>query len=342
VTGPEIVRDLVVILVGAKLAGAAFERVGQPAVVGEILGGVLLGAHNLGVLGNSDVHQILQRAGAVVLLFAVGLDTPFSELKGSGRRLLKVSISGMALPFAAGAAFVAATGGRGQEAIFIGAALVSTSVGVTARVLSDMREVGRPESRVILGAAVLDDILGLLVLAVVAYFAEGRISMGPIADGTALIGAFVAGLLLAETGERHVLRRGLHPVYWALVPFFFVVTGARVDLGAFTDTQVVISGLCLLAIAIGGKFIGCAVGARSMGRRAATIVGVGMVPRGEIGVLIAAIGLAHHVIARDYYAIVVGLTVVTTMLVPPILKKLFRDLPAPLDAARQDLHGIGG
>ena len=394
-TGPAIARDIVVMLLAAKAAGVAFERLGQPAVIGELLAGVVLGAHTLGVLGDSSVHTFLQQVGAVVLLFAVGLGTPISELKALGGRALTVSVAGMVLPFLAGAAFVAGVGGEGRESIFVGAALVSTSVGVTARVLSDLGQVRRPESRVILGAAIVDDVLGLLVLAVVTESASDHFSPGELAQVgglaivfvglaaglgprlvarlqsgldrlghwgvffvaltvctglaalaeslrlAAIIGAFLAGLAFAETTDRYDLERKLRPWYWTLVPFFFVVTGARVDPSAFDNLNTTALGTGLLAIAVAGKFAGCGLAARPMGSRAAAIVGVGMVPRGEVGVLVAAVGLSHGILDRDYYGIIVAITVATTMVVPPVLRSLFKGAVAAEESQR-DIDWIGG
>jgi Kef-type K+ transport system membrane component KefB len=372
-----ILVDLAVIFVAGKLAGAAFERLRQPAVIGELIAGVLLGPHLLAVIGSSPTHRVFQQLGAIVLLFAVGLDTPLDELKTLGGRSLAVSVSGMVLPFVGGAAFILAAGGSAEKAVFVGAALVSTSVGVTARVLADLGLTRAPESRVIIGAAVVDDVLGLLVLAVVAQSAAGSISVGSIAlvgslavgfvvlagslgprlvaratpvldrignEGVfavalglclllsaaagalqlaAIIGAFLAGLAFAETRDRYELEVRLRPVYSLLVPFFFVITGSLVDLHVFSDPHVIFVGLGVLAVAVVGKFVGCAAAAAPMGRRSAAIVATGMVPRGEVGILVATLGLAHGVIGPALYGIVVAMTAITTIGVPPVLARLF-------------------
>lgn len=393
-----ILAELALMFVAAKLAGGAFGRLRQPPVIGELLVGVVLGSHALGLIGHSVAHEVFQELGAIVLLFAVGLDTPPSHLKAVGGRSAAVGVAGIVFPFAAGFALIAALEGDASEAAFMGTAMVATSVGVTARVLSDLGRVEEPESRVILGAAVVDDILGLLVLAVVSGTAAGDLSTGSIValatlalgfvalvgglgpraiqvltpwldrlgrEGlfvfafglclglaaiagalqlAAIIGAFLAGLALAETRDRYQLEERLAPVYSFLVPFFFVVTGSLVDVSALGDPGVAWLALAVTAIAIAGKLGGCGGAAWTMGRRSALIVGTGMVPRGEVGILVATIGLSQGIIEPDLYTVVVIMSVATTLVVPPVLKALFAGRPPtePKPRSRADIEGIGG
>jgi Kef-type K+ transport system membrane component KefB len=393
-----ILAELAVMFVAAKVVGALFERAGQPPVIGELAVGVALGPHAAGLLGHSVAHEVFQELGAIVLLFAVGLDTPPSQLKAVGGRSAAVGVAGIVVPFAAGFALIAALEGDGVEAAFMGTALVATSVGVTARVLADLGRVEEPESRVILGAAVVDDVLGLLVLAVVSGIAAGSLSVGSIVALAALalgfvglvggvgprvihmltpwldrlgqggvfvfafglclglaaiagalalaaiIGAFLAGLALAETRDRYQLEERLAPVYAFLVPFFFVVTGSLVDLTALADPSVAWLALGVTAIAVVGKLGGCGAAAWGMGRRSALIVGTGMVPRGEVGILVATIGLAEGIIEPDLYTVVVLMSVATTLMVPPALKALFAGRPgaSPRPGTRAEIEGIGG
>jgi Kef-type K+ transport system membrane component KefB len=393
-----ILAELALMFVAAKVAGALFERARQPAVIGELAVGVVLGSHALGLIGHSVAHEVFQELGAIVLLFAVGLDTPPSELKAVGGRSAAVGLAGIVVPFAAGLALVSATGGTGAEAAFMGTALVATSVGVTARVLADLGRVEEPESRVILGAAVVDDILGLMVLAVVSGVAAGSLSPGSVvalaglalgfvglvgglgprairmltpwldrlgnqgvfvfAFGlclglaaiagalqlAAIIGAFLAGLALAETRDRYELEERIAPVYSFLVPFFFVVTGSLVDVTALGDPSVATLALGVTAVAVAGKLVGCGGAAWGMGRRSALIVGTGMVPRGEVGILVATIGLAQGIIDPELYTVVVLMSVATTLMVPPALKALFAGRPLPPARVRTagDVGGIGG
>src|SRR5687768_1572680 len=164
--GSSVLFDLALIFVGAKAGGAVFRRMGQPGVIGELLVGIAIGPHALGLIEVGEATSTLAELGAILLLFAVGLDTPPSELKAVGGRSLAVGVGGIVLPFLAGAGLLTLLGNPGGEALFVGTAMVATSVGVTARVLHDLGVVGLPVSRMILGAAVVDDILGLLLLAV--------------------------------------------------------------------------------------------------------------------------------------------------------------------------------
>lgn len=396
-----ILTDLAVMFVGAKAAGYVFERLRQPAVIGELLVGMILGHHMLGAISDSHVLEVFQELGAVILLFAVGLDTPLSELRAVGGRSLAVGALGIIVPFAGGAILVYSLGNPSSEALFVGTAMVATSVGVTARVLSDLGRVREPESRVILGAAVVDDILGLLVLAVVAGSVTGSLSVGsvvvlallaigfviligglgsklvqratPLLDRmgesgifavamglclvlaslaaalklAAIIGAFLAGMALAETRDRYHLENRIAPVYSLLVPFFFVVTGSLVDLSVFLDLGTAGLTAAILVVAILGKLIGCGGAALGMGKRSAAIVGVGMVPRGEVGILVATIGLTRGVVGPDLYAVVVAMSVLTTLVAPPFLAALFKGRPgasppAGRDVRTEEIEGLDG
>lgn len=395
-----ILVDLALIFALAKVFGYVFERLGQPPVIGELLAGILFGPHLLGLIGHSDTHEVLQELGAIILLFAVGLDTPLSDLKVVGGRSLAVGAAGVIVPFALGFALMKLLGDPTADALFVGTAMVATSVGVTARVLSDLGRIREPESRVVLGAAVVDDILGLLVLAVVAGSVVGDLTVGsvlllaglaigfvllvgglgarlveratPFLDRlskaqvftialvlclalaalagklelAAIIGAFLAGMAFAETRERYQLEERLEPVYSFLVPFFFVVTGTMVDLSVFSEASNVLLALAVIVLAVIGKLVGCGLAAAPMGRKSATIVGVGMVPRGEVGILVATIGLTRGIIGPDLYGIVVVMSVATTLIVPPALTALFKDRPPGAERDRThrtaEIEGIGG
>jgi Kef-type K+ transport system membrane component KefB len=397
-----ILFELFVIFAVAKLAGEVFERLRQPPVIGELLVGIALGSHALGVIGDTEVHHVFQELGAVVLLFMVGLDTRLPEVRAVGTRALVVGSAGIVLPFLLGASFVTATGHSGEESAFIGAAMVATSVGITARVLADLGVVGEVESRIILGAAVVDDVLGLLVLAVVTGLAGGdlsplgiavlavealgfvvvlgvmgvrvvnaavpgieaaRIQRGPLSIAlavclglaaladvvglAAIIGAFLAGMAFAEVRPRWDLEDQVEPVYQLLVPFFFVITGARVDLGALVDPDTLGAVAAITGLAVVGKLVGCGAAAWGMPRRSAAIIGVGMVPRGEVGIIVASVGLAEGVIGPDLYGVVVAMSILTTLGAPPFLKLLFAGREGGERRHRgeqrsSDVEGIGG
>jgi Kef-type K+ transport system membrane component KefB len=398
-----ILFELFVIFAAAKLVGELFERIDQPPVIGELLVGVALGSHALGLVSESEVHEVMQELGAIFLLFMVGLDTHVDELKKVGRHALGVGASGIVLPFALGTAFIFATDGSGNHAMFMGAAMVATSVGITARVLSDLGVIHTRESRVILGAAVVDDILGLMVLAVVSGLGQdelsllhmivlavvavgfvtivgafgnratrilaprvetAQISRGPLALAlsvclglsalagaiglAAIIGAFLAGMAFSELRPRWKLEDQIEPVYELLVPFFFVLTGARVDVGSLVDASTLGTVAVVTLLAIAGKLIGCGAAAWGLGRKSALIVGTGMVPRGEVGLIVASVGLSGELINAELYGVIVAMSILTTLVAPPALKALFasagrRPPPRPERGARtDDIEGIGG
>jgi Kef-type K+ transport system membrane component KefB len=411
----EIIGDLFIIFAVAKVAGEICQRLRQPAVVGELLAGVLIGPHALGWIGAPGpglvalfhdpavarealalTYEVLAELGAIFLLFFVGLETRLSDLLRVGARAGVVAVLGVALPFALGAVFLLALGHPALEAVFVGTALVATSVGITARVLSDLGYLGSREARIILGAAVLDDILGMIVLAIVAGIgAEGRVAPIPIVTTAALaiaftvftalagtrvvrrlgwrleqlhvrhapfavavgvclglaaladviglaaiVGAFLAGLVFAETRDQYALEEQALPVYEFLVPMFFVITGAMVDWRLFLDGTVVGLALAVTALAIVGKVVGCGLGAWGLGPRAMAIVGVGMAPRGEVGLIVASVGQGLQAIPHEVFAVVVVMSLLTTLAAPPVLPLLFRGYraaPVPV-AARGDVH----
>jgi Kef-type K+ transport system membrane component KefB len=378
VTAERILFELFVIFAAAKLAGEIFERIKQPPVIGELLAGILLGAGALGVVGDTDVHEAFQELGAIVLLFMVGLDTRLDEIRLVGRRALVVGALGIVVPFAAGAAFIYAIEGSLDESVFVGAAMVATSVGITARVLSDLGVIHAVESRIILGAAVVDDVLGLLVLSAVGGATDGEDSLvgaavlaaiavafvvlvgrfgsrvvqavapriegaavprGPLVAAlglclglswlagviglAAIIGAFLAGMAFSEVRPRWELEAQVEPVYQLLVPFFFVITGARVDPGVLFEPSSLWLVAAVTAIAIAGKLVGCGAAAWGLGRRSVAIIATGMVPRGEVGIIVASVGLARGLIDAQLYGVVVAMSILTTLATPPVLKVLF-------------------
>jgi Kef-type K+ transport system membrane component KefB len=379
-----LLLDVFVIFAAAKVIGQVFEQARQPAIVGELLAGVLVGPAVLGWIHLGEFQEALAELGVIVLLFVVGLETKFSDLRAVGPTSMLVALLGVAFPFAFGWIAMVATGHRGAESLFVGTALVATSVGITARVLRELGRLETPVGRVILGAAVIDDILALVLLAVVSGAAAGTISAAKVAAvvatalafvgflaviGTrlmrrypawleaafptrhplavalmiclglsalaaqvglaAIVGAFMAGTVLAEARERYELDRQMQPVITLLTPFFFVVTGAKVRMEAFGDAGLIGLMALLTALAFAGKILGGVLGARSLGRRGSLAVGVGMVPRGEVGIIVASLGLADGTVGPSIYSVVVAVSLLTTVLAPAALVRLFRrDTPA--------------
>jgi Kef-type K+ transport system membrane component KefB len=373
-----ILLELFVAFLAAKAAGEAFGRLRLPAVAGEVLVGVALGPSLLGWVRPDVTMQTVATLGAIVLLFEVGLSTRISELLRVGRTALLVAVLGVIVPFAGGYAVLAAFGFPTPAALFGGAALVATSVGVTARVLSDAGLSSTRQAHIVLAAAVADDILGLLVLAVVAGVGRGRLdllrllavaveavafvvfqfavaprlvrksrdlverlriedapltvaliillglsALAEVLGLAAIVGAFFAGLAFAETAERWSLRERVRPLYGFLVPFFFVVAGVQVDLRVLAMPAVLVPGLVLVIVAVLTKIAGCGLGAISEGWRGALAVGIGMVPRGEVGLIVAAVGLTLHALPAAVYAMVVLVAISADLIASPLVRPAF-------------------
>ena len=390
-SGPALHFSLVLFLVfaTAKIFGEIFERFGQPGIVGEILAGVVLGPGMLDWVQPDRIMTALAEMGAMFLLFRVGLEVHASELLSVGRTALLVATLGVVLPFFSGWAILAIAGASRTEGIFVGAAMVATSVGITAQVLASRGLLNRRASQVILAAAVIDDILGLLVLAFASSFAGGTINIPGLATtavlaggftfivakfGTrafqrilpklqrnlstkeaqfnlgliflfglswlaayigiaAIIGAFLAGLAFSEAADRRVQDLA-HGITELLVPFFLATIGLQLRLTDFGRSRTLLLSVFILLAAVLSKLIGCGLGALRFGSSDALRVGVGMIPRGEVGMVVAQIGLRMGIIERPVYAVVVFMTVATTLLAPPLLKLAYRS--SHQDAAREE------
>jgi len=367
--------ELFLMFAGGKLLAEISERLRQPGVLGELLAGVLLGPSLLGLIHATELNHGIAEMGAVFLLFTVGLETRPSDLLEVGWTAVAVGTLGVALPFVFGFLYMEAAGHPTVESIFIGAAMVATSVGITARVLADMGALSTRSARVILAAAVLDDILGLLVLAVVSSLSTGEIHYGQLltvaAEAVAftlliiffgsrvigrfqpqveklraqnsafilsiilclglslasvyigiaaIIGAFLSGLAFADHSERWKLQENAHPLSEFLAPFFFVMLGVQVNVKTFAEPGIISMAAVICILAIIGKLVGCGVGALRLGFKDALRVGVGMVPRGEVGLIVAGVGLGLHTISDAVYSIVVVMSIVTTLVAPPLLR----------------------
>lgn len=396
--------DLFIIYVAALGGGAIAGRLRQPPVVGELLAGVLIGPHVFGLAGAPSetlvealgsleaaraaleaAYAVLAEFGLILLLFFVGLELRLGELLAVGRRAALVALGGVLLPFAAGYGLMTARGSNQIESLFLAAALVATSTGITARTLRDLGVIASTEARIILAAAVIDDILSMIVIAVTgAIGAQGTVAITAVlflvaevtafvifvalvgsrivrryattfgeGEGTPrlfamamllclglavlaasiglapIIGAFLAGLVLGESRDARQLTTAALPVYRLLVPFFFVITGMQVDPALFREPAV--SGLAAVVtvIAIASKLLGAGVGSLGLGPRAALIVGVGMVPRGELGFVIVAMGRSLGILPEAAVSVVVIMSVVTTLITPPVLSLLYRGGPLP-------------
>ena len=378
-----ILLGLVVVFVAAQVGAELAQRLRLPAVVGEIAAGCVVGPSVLGWVTVNEPLQVLAEIGAVLLLFSVGLETRIGDIRKVGRIALLVGAGGVLVPFVLGTAWALWSGFATPKALFIAAAFVATSAGITARVLQEMGVLHRTVSRVILGAAVIDDILAMLLLGVVTALQDGgtinvaglvvvvvqavgfvalaavvgtqvmrkssRLLDAPISPLSpltislslclalafmasylglaAIIGAFLAGQVAAETRQRHILEKQLQPIMALLVPFFFVVTGMQVNLGALATFEALGSLLLITLLAVVSKLVGAGLGALALGRRSALIVGVGMIPRGEVGIIVASLGQQAGVFTTTTYALIIAMSLLTSVIAPPLLGRLLRDEP---------------
>jgi Kef-type K+ transport system membrane component KefB len=378
-----------------------FRQLRQPQVIGEILAGAVIGPAGLALIGGPGhgepdpfhlTFETLAELGAISLLFFVGLETHLDQMIAVGSRALVVAVAGVAVPLLTGYLFLSLLGEPTLEAVFLGAAMVATSVGITARVLHDLGALNTKAARVILGAAVADDVLGLLVLAVLSGVAtkgsvvvldvvvvaveaaaflvfvgligsrvvrrfhvhirdipleSGSLGIAAIAMlvlaavasriGLAgIVGAFLAGMMLSEARERFQIEEAVRPLYQFLAPFFFVFVGSQVDFRAYGDLGILGTALAVTVLAILTKFLPCTLAALGMGWHSAAVVGAGMVPRGEVGFIVAGLGLSLGIVPQWLYSDVVLMSILTTLLAPYLLQFLYR---ARKPSAR---HAAGG
>jgi Kef-type K+ transport system membrane component KefB len=413
-----VLLSLVVVYFSAKLVGELCLRINLPPVLGELVAGVIVGisALNLLVFPNgepgfhallldflqataglnpqsvpavagsvSEIISVLSEIGVIILLFEIGLESDLKELIRVGPQAAAVAVVGVVVPFIAGTVgLVFLFGIPPVPAVFAGAALTATSIGITAKVLAEIGRLSSREGQIIIGAAVLDDVLGIIVLAVVASLAktgEIRISniiylivtatlflIGAILLGRlfspyfvalvdrmqtrgqllisalifafvlsyigaaiqleAILGAFAAGLVLAETEKRAELEEQVRPIADMFVPIFFVVVGAKTDISVLNPIDpanregLIIAGF-LVVVAIVGKLItGAAVfGQVGINRLA---IGIGMIPRGEVGLVFAGVGAATGVLSDALDAAIIVMVILTTFLAPPLLRLAFQ------------------
>ena len=374
---------LVVTLVATKALGELAQRIGQPAVLGELIAGVILGASVLGLFDPSDpILHALAELGVLILLFQIGLHTDLRSLAKVGPTALTVGVVGVVLPFGGGVIVSRMLGVEMLPAIVIGAALTATSIGISARVLSDLGRLNTKEGQVVIGAAVFDDVVGLIILSIVASMVAGdhvtvggivrvsavavgfvvvAIALGSIAipplfrmierirvtgvlgvlalsfalflawlatqGGSAMIiGAFAAGLILYPTPQRREIERSVTELGFFFVPIFFVSVGASVDVASLLTREALVIGAALIVVGVLGKLGAGYAPWWFKGNR--TLIGVAMVPRGEVGLIFAQLGLAAGVLQGPLFGALMLMVVVTTFMTPPILGALAKRGPA--------------
>jgi len=394
-----------VAFLAAKVGSEIMERAGLPSMIGEIMAGVVLGPTIFNLITADDkFFDVLAQLGATFLLFTVGMETKISELKKVGLVATSVAVLGVVTPFIVGYYVSTFLFSSTIEAMFVATALVATSVGITARVLKDLGLINTLEAKIILGAAVVDDILAMIVLTLVSGIAKGNLTAfnvavvvseavcfvaivtiigtrvvkyasgkrtvhsDPTVNGdwavhystrafkrdswldrltqkqapfviilvvifglsalasfvglAAIIGAFFAGLIFSDTKETYELEQKFEPLTIFLVPFFFVAIGARVALGSSSD--IIPFAIILTVVAILTKLVGCSIGAVTRGERTAMIVGAGMVPRGEVGIVVAMIGLSMGSIGLSTYSIIILVSIATTIYAPFLIKTVVK------------------
>jgi Kef-type K+ transport system membrane component KefB len=414
-----VLLSLVIIYLASKLGGELSKRLNFPPVLGELVGGVVVGVSALHLLmfsesgaqasdsalmsvlqfifhlspdaltsifhSQSEVISVLAELGVIILLFEIGLESDLRQLQAVGYQAAIVAVVGVAVPFAAGTiGLMMLFHVPVIPAIFAGAALTATSIGITSKVLSELGHLKSKEGQIIVGAAVIDDVLGIIVLAVVASLAKtgevdilnvvylilsasifllGSILLGKFFNKTfvaiadklqtrgqlvipalsfaffmafvanaihleAILGAFAAGLVLDETDKRKELDKQVVPIADILVPIFFVTVGARADLGVLNPTNAdnrtgLIIAAFLIVVAIVGKVVtGWSVFGQPQLNRLA--IGVGMIPRGEVGLVFAGIGSASGVLDKPLEAAIITMVILTTFLAPPLLRFAFK------------------
>ncbi|MDR2191689.1 MAG: cation:proton antiporter [Endomicrobium sp.] len=369
------------ILVFAKLFGEISVRLGQSAILGELFAGIIIGPSVLGLIGDTAAFSNLSELGAIILLFEVGLSTDIKEFAKAGGWACAVAFIGVILPYLAGYFVFIYFGLSSHQAIFAGAVLTATSVGITARVFMDLKKIETQEAKIVLGAAVIDDVIGLAILAVVLKLvAGGAVTAGAIAkvSGIAvlflvlsigaglliaptlfrlvskikqekivfvfalafclfiaafskkaglapIVGAFAAGLVLSTLKEKEQIKKDLKPLYVCFVPVFFVLMGTSVDISVFNPFKeanrvILLLTLVLFAVAFIGKAAsGFAVFKKGVNK---LLIGASMVPRGEVGLIFAGIGLKNSVFGQKEYSALVAVIMLTTLVTPFILKYL--------------------
>lgn len=425
-----VLLSLITVYLAAKIGGELCARINLPPVLGELVGGVIVGVSALHLIvfpegagetgsvllklvettagldpaslltvfrGESEVVSVLAELGVIILLFEIGLESDLKELIRVGPQAAAVAVVGVVVPFALGTAgLIALFHIATIPAVFAGAALTATSIGITAKVLAEIQRLSSKEGQIIIGAAVLDDVLGIIVLAVVASLAKtgeieilnvvyliagatvflvGSIFLGRLLSPyfvvlvdqlktrgqviisslifafalsyiaaaiqlEAILGAFAAGLILAETSKRKELEEQISPIADMLVPVFFVTVGARTDISVLNplepaNREGLIIASFLVIVAIVGKVVtGFAVfGQPGINRLA---IGFGMVPRGEVGLVFAGVGSASGVLSESLEAAIIVMVILTTFLAPPLLRVVFKSDDDASDGAKKE------
>ena len=383
----EKLLEIAIILLAAKIGAELMRRISQPAVIGELIAGIVIGYYGLGLLPHiqsGDVISTLAEVGIILLLFEVGLETNLKEFIELGKTSLLVAIIGVAAPFSLGFGFVYLIDSGDyvfEKALFVGSAMTATSVGITARVFADLGALKTKEAKTIIGAAVVDDIFGLIILTVVAGMLGGTGSIGrgevgiitakalafllvsvvigrklsptifkffkklpspgtfvtgsflfAIVFGAAahfvglhpIVGAFAGGVVAGESDMTKRIREEMRPLNYILVPIFFVYTGSEIDISLLTTRSVFFYGVVISVLAFIGKYVS-ALGALGKGMNT-SLIGIGMVPRGEVGLIFVAVATStfSEIIGPGIIAAIVWMVINTTIIAPILLSRILK------------------
>lgn len=373
----EILIQILILFSAARFLGRLLTKFGIPSVAGELIAGAIIGPHVLNLIKPNVTLETLAEIGVIILLFNAGLETHIDELFKVGKPAIFTAILGVVFPFIGGFFVGMLFGYPSAENLFIGTTLVATSVGITIRVLQELGYSKRISAKIILAAAILDDILGLLVLAIVKNAALGKtnalelallgiqavtfvlfistigpritrkrktffsnlscdflfelslvlmISLAILAEEiglAAIVGSFLAGLVLSEIREFTTIEDRYRTISWFFVPFFFGLLGTHIDFSAFAKTKTILEVFIFTVVAILGKLIGGYFGAIKTGKRTALEVGVGMIPRGEVGIVVAGLALSYKVVSPEVYASLIATVLLTTIISPFMIKAVY-------------------
>jgi Kef-type K+ transport system membrane component KefB len=366
--------ELAIILLAAKVGAEVFNRIKQSPMLGEILAGLVLGPSIFGLLHESHILELFAEMGIIFMIFMLGLETKVSHLRAVGARALGIAVMGIAVPFAAGWGLGVLIGAPWREALFYGALLTATSVAITARTLMDMDLTRSKLSQTVLAAAVIDDVAGLMILAVVLTLsgagAEGGVALTLAREGiyllivvpifwflippvtnwlkhlegegslfvmvlgltflfsylaksaglASMVGAFLIGVIFGRTSESSSIQAQVEPIYHFMAPVFFVSIGVAVHLDQLWG--VIVFAVALTVVAVITKIVGGALGGMltRMPLSTGAVVGVGMVPRGEVGLIVAGLGRQSGIISEGTFSAAAFMCVVTVIVTPFILK----------------------
>lgn len=379
-----ILFDIFIMITASLFVRETFGRFKLPIVAGEIIAGAVIGPYILGWVSANEVIEALATLGILVLMFNVGHETRLSDMAKVGKCAVLVGLFGVLVPLGFGFTGFYFLGYNTLVSLFMGTAMVATSVGITARVLSDMGVLSKKSSQIILGAAIFDDILGLMVLALVSGLSKGKfqplefgilfleavlfvvfftaigtkiagrvghsianllhneesvfyiglsflIGLSLLAEFIGLasiIGAFLAGIVLSESEKTRAafpLQEPLEHLGKFFVPFFFLVMGTKLNLVQLFSPKTLGILLFCIILAVISKIIGSVIGTWNYDWKTRIQTGIGMIPRGEVGIVVGTLGLSLGIINQDLYGVVIGMSIMTTLIVPPLLNVAHKD-----------------